>query len=154
MAINGIVHEPGHEQGGEHGRRDADAKLTQLKKDKAAMESQLADLKKDAEDNAKMLRDQMTKLQADLKTARLEADRNAKNAAVYKAKLDKIAEGDQAAADVMVQQLADLQQKLKKEQATRQKLEDDLDQLRKQSTPAPPPLARQHFHACTSTSLR
>ena len=115
--------------------READARFTQLKKEKALVESQLAALRKDSDDNAKMLRDQITKLQADLKTARLESDRNAKNASLYKAKLDKIAEGDQAAADVMVQQLADLQQKLRKEQATRQKLEEDLDQLRKQASP-------------------
>jgi chromosome segregation ATPase len=115
--------------------RDADSKLAQLKKDKAQLESQLADLKKESDDNAKMLRDQIAKLQSDVKTARLESDRNAKNASVLKAKLDKINEGDQSAADAMVQQLADLQQKLKKEQATRQKLEEDLDQLRKQNTP-------------------
>lgn len=115
--------------------RDAEAKLIQSKKEKALIETQLATLKKDSDANSKMLRDQIVKLQTDLKNARLESERNARNASTYKAKLDKIAEGDQAAADVMVQQLADLQQKLKKEQATRQKLEDDLDQLRKQASP-------------------
>jgi chromosome segregation ATPase len=115
--------------------RDADSKLAQLKKEKAQVDAELVTLKKDSDDNAKILRDQIAKLQSDVKSARLESDRNAKNADVLKAKLDKISEGDQTAADVMVQQLADLQQKLKKEQATRQKLEEDLDQLRKQSTP-------------------
>ncbi len=115
--------------------RGAAAKLIQSNKEKALIESQLAAQKKDSDANAKMLRDQILKLQSDLKNSRLESERNARNASTYKAKLDKIAEGDQAAADVMVQQLADLQQKLKKEQATRQQLEDDLDELRKQASP-------------------
>lgn len=117
--------------------READGTIAQLKKEKALLETQVAALKKDSDANAKMLRDQLTKLQSDLKTARLDAERNAKSAELLKTKLDKISEGDQAAADVMVQQLADLRQKLKQEQATRQKLEDDLDSLKKQVPPTP-----------------
>jgi len=117
--------------------READGTIAQLKKEKALLETQVATLKKDSDANAKMLRDQLSKLQSDLKTARLEAERNAKSAGLLKAKLDKISEGDQAAADVMVEQLADLRQKLKQEQATRQKLEDDLDSLKKQVPPTP-----------------
>lgn len=117
--------------------READGTIAQLKKEKALLETQVAALKKDSDANAKMLRDQLTKLQSDLKAARLDAERNAKSAELLKTKLDKISEGDQAAADVMVQQLADLRQKLKQEQATRQKLEDDLDSLKKQVPPTP-----------------
>lgn len=117
--------------------READGTIAQLKKEKALLETQVATLKKDSDANAKMLRDQLSKLQSDLKTARLDAERNAKSAGLLKAKLDKISEGDQAAADVMVEQLADLRQKLKQEQATRQKLEDDLDSLKKQVPPTP-----------------
>ena len=117
--------------------READGTIAQLKKEKALLETQVAMLKKDSDANAKVLRDQLSKLQSDLKTARLDAERNAKSAGLLKAKLDKISEGDQAAADVMVEQLADLRQKLKQEQATRQKLEDDLDSLKKQVPPTP-----------------
>ena len=117
--------------------READGTIAQLKKEKALLETQVATLKKDSDANAKVLRDQLSKLQSDLKTARLDAERNAKSAGLLKAKLDKISEGDQAAADVMVEQLADLRQKLKQEQATRQKLEDDLDSLKKQVPPTP-----------------
>lgn len=117
--------------------RESDGTIAQLKKEKALLETQVAALKKDSDANAKMLRDQLAKLQSDLKAARLDAERNAKSAGLLKAKLDKISEGDQAAADVMVQQLADLRQKLKQEQATRQKLEDDLDSLKKQVPPTP-----------------
>jgi chromosome segregation ATPase len=117
--------------------RAADDKLAELKKENSELETQYAALKKDSDANAKTLRDQLTKLQSDLKMARSDAERSAKNAGVLKAKLDKISEGDQAAADVMVQQLADLRQKLKQEQATRQKLEEDLDSLKKQAPPVP-----------------
>jgi hypothetical protein len=64
--------------------------------------------------------------------ARQESDRNAKEMKVMRDKLNKIDEGDRAAADAMVDQLAQARQELKSERAARQKLEQELTELRGQ----------------------
>lgn len=113
----------------------ADVKIAQIKKEKEEVASNLAQLKKDYDDlNAekKKTLDQVTKLQNDIKMARQEADRNAKEMKVMRDKLNKIDEGDRAAADAMVEQLATARQELKSERAARQKLEQELTQLRGQ----------------------
>jgi len=113
----------------------ADAKIAQLKKEKEETASNLAQLKKDYDDlnvEKKKTLDQVTKLQNDIKMARQESDRNAKEMKVMRDKLNKIDEGDRAAADAMVDQLAEARQELKSERAARQKLEQELTQLRGQ----------------------
>lgn len=113
----------------------ADVKIAQLKKEKEEVASNLAQLKKDYDDlnvEKKKAFDQVTKLQNDIKMARQESDRNAKEMKVMRDKLNKIDEGDRAAADAMVDQLAQARQELKSEKAARQKLEEELTQLRGQ----------------------
>jgi chromosome segregation ATPase len=113
----------------------ADVKIAQVKKEKEEVASNLAQLKKDYDDlNAekKKALDQVTKLQNDIKMARQEADRNAREMKVMRDKLNKIDEGDRAAADAMVEQLAQARQELKSERAARQKLEQELTELRGQ----------------------
>jgi chromosome segregation ATPase len=116
----------------------ADAKIAQIKKEKEQVASELAQLKKDFDDlsgEKKKALDQVTKLQNDIKMARQEADRNAKEMKVMRDKLNKIDEGDRAAADAMVEQLAEARQELKSERAARQRLEQELTQLRGQQPP-------------------
>jgi chromosome segregation ATPase len=113
--------------------RSADAHIAQIEKKKEELEGQLAQAKKDADQKAKemkQLQDALNKVQADLQKARVDADRNAKSYHTLKDKLDNIQEGDQAAADRMVQELADARQALKHEQSERRKLEEELDALR------------------------
>ena len=113
--------------------KSADAKIVQLSKQNDQLEAQIAQLKKDADLRAqdmKKAQDQLVKLQADLKSARAETDRYAKDAKALQAKLNNINAGDDAAADQMVQQLSEARQKLKQEQAARQKLQQELDSLK------------------------
>jgi chromosome segregation ATPase len=113
--------------------RAADAHIAQMDKKKTELEAQLAQSKKDLDQKGKdikQLQDQLTKLQADLQKARSDADRNAKSYQTLKDKLDNIQEGDKAAADEMVQELADARQALKREQSERKKLEEELQALR------------------------
>ena len=62
--------------------------------------------------------EQVTKLQNDLKNVRQESDRYSKEMKVLREKLNKINEGDRAAADAMVEQLAEARQELKSEKAS------------------------------------
>lgn len=119
----------------ESGSKAADVKIAQLKKEKEEIASNLAQLKKDYDDlnsEKKKALDQVTKLQNDMKMARQESDRNAKEMKVMRDKLNKIDEGDRAAADAMVEQLAEARKELKTERAARQQLEQELTQLRGQ----------------------
>jgi chromosome segregation ATPase len=121
--------------------RAADAHIAQMEKKRTELEAQLAQSKKDLDQkgkDVKQLQDQLNKLQVDFQKARVEADRNSKSYQTLKGKLDNIQEGDQAAADRMVQELADARQALKREQSERRKLEEELDALRQ-----PPPQQQQ-----------
>jgi len=115
--------------------RSANNQLADAKKQGEALQTQVQQAKKESDlKNAdlKKAQEQMTKTQIDLQKARADADRNAKSYAALKSKLDKIAEGDQAAADRMVQELAEAKQQLKREQSFRKKLEEELEALRQQ----------------------
>jgi chromosome segregation ATPase len=107
-------------------------------KEKEQLQSQAEQLKKDLDARAQDLKksqDQLAKLQADLKSAQTNADKYAKDAKVLQAKLNKINEGEDEAADLMIRQLAEARRQLKQDQSTRQKLEQELDQLKQQSSP-------------------
>lgn len=113
--------------------RSAETKIAALNKQNDQLEDQISNLKKDADARAQDLKktqDQLAKLQADLKASRSDADRYAKDAKVLQAKLNNINQGDVAAADVMVQQLAETKQQLKREQAARQALQEEIDSLK------------------------
>jgi chromosome segregation ATPase len=113
--------------------RAADAKLSQLEKEKATAETQIAKMKKDMEERTlelKKLQDHISKSQLDLQKVRVEFDRASKNYAELQRKIRNIEEGDQAAADAMVHQLAEARRELKQERQERRRLEEELDQLR------------------------
>jgi chromosome segregation ATPase len=113
--------------------RSAEAKIAALNKQKDELEDQIGNLKKDADARAQDLKktqDQLAKLQSDLKTTRSDADRYARDAKVLQAKLNNINQGDVAAADLMVQQLAETRQQLKREQAAKQALQEEIESLR------------------------
>ncbi len=115
--------------------RTASSQLADTKKQGEALQVQLQQAKKETDQknlDLKKAQEQFAKTQIDLQRARADADRNAKSYTVLKAKLDKIAEGDQAAADRMVQELAEAKQQLKREQTVRKKLEEELEALRQQ----------------------
>jgi chromosome segregation ATPase len=112
-------------------RKEASGRLTEANKEKSSLESELAKLKKNAEQqaqDAKKMRDQMAKLQADLQDLR---DNNKQ----LKTKIDNIEKGEASAADQMVQQLAEARRQLKKEKAERERLEQELAQLRGNTSP-------------------
>jgi len=118
--------------------RSASSQLADAKKEGEALQTQVQQTKKETDQknaDLKKAQDQIAKTQIDLQRARADADRNAKSYAVLKGKLDKIAEGDQAAADRMVQELAEAKQQLKREQSVRKKLEEELEALRQQMQP-------------------
>ncbi len=118
--------------------RSASSQLADVKKEGEALQTQVQQAKKETDQknaDLKKAQDQIAKTQIDLQRARADADRNAKSYAVLKGKLDKIAEGDQAAADRMVQELAEAKQQLKREQSVRKKLEEELEALRQQMQP-------------------
>ena len=118
--------------------RSSSAQLAEARKEGEALQTQVQQAKKEADQKSqdiKKAQEQLAKTQIDLQRARADADRNAKSYAALKAKLDKIAEGDQAAADRMVQQLAEAKQQLKREQSVRKKLEEELEALRQQMQP-------------------
>jgi chromosome segregation ATPase len=107
----------------------AEEKLEALKKEKSAAETQIAQMKKDVETKTqalKQLQEQIGKGQADLQKVRAEYDRAQKNYAELQRKIQVIDDGDQAAADMMVQQLAETRRQLKEEQEARKKLEQQL----------------------------
>ena len=107
----------------------AEQKLESLKKEKAAAEAQMVQMKKDVETKTqalKQLQDQIGKGQADLQKVRAEFDRAQKSYNELQRKIQNIDDGDQAAADVMVQQLAEARRQLKEEQETRRRLEEQL----------------------------
>lgn len=113
----------------EQDNQAAEQKLEELKKQKAAAEAQIAQMKKDVETKTqalKQLQEQIGKGQADLQKVRTEYDRAQKNYAELQRKIQVIDDGDQAAADVMVQQLAETRRQLKEEQEARKKLEEQL----------------------------
>lgn len=113
--------------------RAADAHIAQMEKKKTELEGQISQDKKELDQKGrelKQLQDQLNKLQADYLKARGDADRSNKSYLALKQKLDNLQEGDQAAADKMVQELADARQALKREQTERKKLEEELDALR------------------------
>jgi DNA repair exonuclease SbcCD ATPase subunit len=107
----------------------AERKLDALSKEKASAEAQIAQMKKDVEVKSqalKQLQDQIGKGQADLQKVRSEYDRAQKLYSELQRKIKVIDDGDQAAADVMVQQLAETRRQLKEEQEMRRKLEQQL----------------------------
>lgn len=113
--------------------RAADAKLTEIKKEKTAAEAQIAQMKKDMDgkiQELKKLQDQIGKGQSDLQKIRTEFDRATKNYNELQRKIKSIDDGDQAAADMMVQQLAEARRELKQEKEARRQLEEQLDALR------------------------
>lgn len=118
--------------------RSASTQLADAKKQGEALQSQVQQAKKETDlktADLKKAQEQMMKTQIDLQHARADADRNAKSYTALKAKLDRIAEGDEAAADRMVQELAEAKQQLKREQSFRKKLEEELEALRQQMQP-------------------
>ena len=118
--------------------RSASSQLADAKKESETLQNQVQQAKKEMDlktADLKKAQEQMIKTQLDMQRARADADRNAKSYAVLKAKLDKIAEGDQVAADRMVQELAEAKQQLKREQSVRKKLEEELEALRQQMQP-------------------
>ena len=116
--------------------RAASTQIAQLKKEKADLEAKSAQLKKDSEQGVKRVQEQLMKIQIDLQKARSESERHAKNYQTLKAKMDNLAAGDQAAADRMVEELAQARQALKREQSARRRLEEELTALR-QNQPQP-----------------
>jgi chromosome segregation ATPase len=122
------------------GNRDTDSKLAWLRKERTQLEAQLSQLKQQLESKsgeAKESVDTLAQLQTELRNTRFELERQERNGKVLKDKLDRISDGDASAADVMVQQLADARQELKRERALRQKLEEEVDDLREQLSPPP-----------------
>jgi hypothetical protein len=95
----------------------------------------LDDARAETNSEKKKGQEQVAKLQNDLKNVRQESDRFSKELKVLRDKLNKINEGDRAAADAMVEQLAEAKQELKSEKAARQRLEQELTELRSQSPP-------------------
>lgn len=117
------------------GDKDTDSKLAWLRKEKTELESQLARLKEDVDaksGQAKESQDKLTKLESELRNTRFELERQERNSKILQDKLNGITSGDEAAADVMVRQLAEARQQLKRERARSQKLEEELDDLREQ----------------------
>jgi chromosome segregation ATPase len=139
--LTGIVRQKDYEG------RAADAHIAQVEKRKTELENAIAQAKKEIAAKTaaldaraadiKRAQDQLNKTQADLQKVRMEADRNAKDYSALKQKLDSIEEGDQAAADRMVQELADARRELKREQGERKKLEEQLESLKGESEPPP-----------------
>ncbi len=113
--------------------RAADAKLAQLQKDKSVAEAQIAQLKKEMDAKAadlKRVQDQIGKSQLDLQKVRADFDRATKSYNELQRKIRNITDGDQAAADAMVQQLAETRRELKQEKEARRRLEEELNSLR------------------------
>jgi chromosome segregation ATPase len=113
--------------------REASQKLAAIMKEKTAAEAQIVQMKKDMDSKTqdlKKLQDQIGKSQLDLQKIRSEYDRANKSYNELQRKIKSIDDGDQAAADVMVQQLAEARRQLKQEQEARRKLEDELNSIR------------------------
>jgi chromosome segregation ATPase len=113
--------------------RAAEARLEQLSKEKSEAEARIAQMKKDMEIKVaelKTLHDKIGKGQQDLQKVRTELDRASKSYNELQRKIRNITEGDQAAADIMVSQLAEARRELKQEKEARQKLEAELNQMR------------------------
>jgi len=113
--------------------REAKERLASIMKEKTAAEAQIAQMKKDMDSKTqdlKRLQDQIGKSQSDLQKIRAEFDRATKSYNELQRKIKSIDDGDQAAADMMVQQLAETRRLLKQEQEARRKLEDELDALK------------------------
>jgi chromosome segregation ATPase len=115
--------------------RAAGTQIAQLKKEKTDLETKSTQLKKDSETNLKRVQEQLMKIQVDLQKARSDSERHARNYQTLKAKLENIEAGDQAAADHMVEELAQARQALKREQTARRRLEEELTALRSQPPP-------------------
>lgn len=116
--------------------RSQDAKITEINQQRAKIEAQM---KKDGAEQDQMMKkmqDQIAKLQTDLKSAKSDAARFQQSYNALQNKMNQLNEGDQSAADAMVEQLAQARQELKREQAARKRLEDQLEAL--QGQPAPP----------------
>lgn len=117
------------------GDRDTDSKLAWLRKEKTQLESQITKLKGDVDGKsgeAKATQDKLTQLENELRNTRFELERQQRNTKILQDKLNSITSGDESAADVMVQQLAEARQQLKRERVRSQKLEEELDDLREQ----------------------
>jgi chromosome segregation ATPase len=113
--------------------RAAEAKLGQIQKEKLAAEAEIAALKKEMDAKAaelKKVQGQIGKSQLDLQKVRADFERASKNYEELQRKIRVITEGDQAAADAMVQQLADARRELKQEREARRRVEEELDALR------------------------
>jgi chromosome segregation ATPase len=120
--------------------RSSDWRISGMKKEKTQLESQLSQIKKDVESKAQELKkaqERLSQLETEVRNTRFELERQTRNSRILQDKLNGISEGDQSAADLMVQQLAETRQELKRERALRQKLEEELDDLREQ-TPVTP----------------
>jgi chromosome segregation ATPase len=116
--------------------RSAQAKLSQLEKEKSAAEARIAEMKKEVETKAaelKRVQEQINKSQMNLQKLQADFQRATKNYNELQRKIRNITDGDQAAADAMVQQLAEARRELKQEQETRRRLEEELDLLRTSS---------------------
>jgi chromosome segregation ATPase len=116
--------------------RSSTSRISDLKKEKTQLESQFSQIKKDIDLKAQELKkaqDRLSQLETDVRNSRLELERQTRNSKILQDKLNGISEGDQSAADLMVQQLAETRQELKRERAVRQKLEEELNSLREQT---------------------
>ena len=93
----------------------ANTKLAELKKNLSDAETEITQQKKSMDQKTqevKRLQEQVSKMQADLNRIRAESEKQGRAAADLQKKLKRITEGDQAAADVMVQQLAEARREL------------------------------------------
>jgi chromosome segregation ATPase len=118
--------------------RETEAKLSDLAKEKSAAQAEIAKLKKDTEEKTqslKKLQEQIGKGQLDLQKVRIDLERAQKSYDDLQRKIHSIEEGDQSAADEMVQQLAEARRQLRQEKEARRRLEEELDMLKG----APPP---------------
>jgi chromosome segregation ATPase len=113
--------------------RAAEAKLTQLQKDKSAAETQIADLRKEVESKSqdlKKVQDQIAKGQLDLQKVKKEMERAQRSYDELQRKIRTIEDGEEAAADAMIQQLAEARRLLKEEREVRRRLQEELDLMR------------------------
>jgi chromosome segregation ATPase len=120
--------------------RSSTSRISDLKKEKTQLESQFSQIKKDIDlktQELKKAQDRLAQLETDVKNSRFELERQTRNGKILQDKLNGISEGDQSAADLMVQQLAETRQELKRERALRQRLEEELDRLREQTGVTP-----------------
>lgn len=113
--------------------RAAEAKLLQLAKEKSAAEAEIGKMKKEVDAKTvelKRVQEQINKNQANLQKVQADLQRATKSYNELQRKIRNITEGDQAAADAMVQQLAEARRELRQEQQERRRLQEELEMLR------------------------